>query len=111
MNQREARIEAAREQISDERLRAFFRAVRDAPDVVAVQIVNDLLDQGHPLDDMFYTGEDYGLELLVDRVSESQYMIAFGCTAGPDAGDGGEWNVVYDGDAVDQVHGGLSWTS
>ena len=111
MNERESRIEAARERISDARLTAFFRAVRDAPDVVAVQIANDLLDQGHPLDALFYTGEDYGLELLVDRVSESQYMIAFGCTAGPDAGDGGEWNVVYRGDEVEQVHGGLSWVS
>lgn len=111
MNHRESRIAAARAQISDERLTAFFRAVRDAPDVVAVQIVNDLLDQGHALDKMFYTGEDYGLELLVDRVSGSQYVIAFGCTAGPDAGDGGEWNVVYAGDTVEQVHGGLSWVS
>ncbi len=111
MNEREARVATARARISDARLTAFFRAVRDAPDVVAVCIVNDLLDQGHPLDHVFYTGETYGLELSVDRTARSEYVIAFGCVAGPDAGDGGEWTVSYSGDEVEHVHGGLSWVS
>lgn len=109
MNTREKRVRAARWLISDERLTAFFRAIRENGDVIAVKLINEHLDKGEQLDDIFYTGEGYGYSISVKKISQSSFVITFGCVAGHDAGDGGNWQVSFAGDRVHSVHGGISW--
>jgi len=81
--------------ISDERLIAFFRAIRGKTRVLAIKLINDDLDQGKRLNEIFYTGEDYGFHLSGKRRSESRYEISFRCLAGPLAGDGGSWEILF----------------
>jgi hypothetical protein len=111
MNAREQRIREAREMISDARLTAFLKAIRSPREVLAAKLINDDLDKGERLDDIFYTGDEYGYLLSVTRESESRFEISFGCAAGSLAGDGGEWQVSFDGDAVQSVSGGGFWIS
>jgi hypothetical protein len=43
---------------------------------------------------------------------DSAFRISFGCQAGPLAGDGGEWEVVFDNRGnVCSLSGGHSWIS
>lgn len=109
MNERECRVCAARMKISDERLIAFFRAIRGKTRVLAIKLINDHLDEGKRLDEIFYTGKDYGFHLSVKQRSESRYEISFGCIAGPLAGDGGSWEVLFDGDTVRSVNNTDFW--
>ena len=103
MNSREKRIRIARIIISDERLLAFLRAIRGKTCLLAVKLINEDLDKGNQLDDIFYTGEEYGFTLDVKQKSESSFKIAFGCIPGPNVGDGGEWKVCFDGNKVISV--------
>lgn len=110
--QRERSVRAARRKLSDERLTAFLRAVRGGDGVLAIKLINESLDAGEGLDAIFYDGDEFGYSLPVDRISPSVFLIAFGCQAGPLAGDGGEWMVGFDehGQVV-SVEPGLCWTS
>lgn len=113
MTPREQQIHDARKLISDGRLLAFFRAANrmQASDVFAVKLISDALDNGERLDDIFYDGEDFGYLLSVEPTSGSAYRIKFGCQAGPDAGDGGEWEVSFASDEVLTISGGRAWIS
>jgi len=64
--------------------------------VSAVRMILEDLDEGRMLDDIFYTGEKSGYTLGVERVSDLEFIIAFGCVAGPDAGVVAKWEVEYD---------------
>jgi hypothetical protein len=77
--------------------------------VSAVRMILEDLDEGRMLDDIFYTGEKSGYTLGVERVSDLEFVIAFGCVAGPDAGDGAKWEVEYDqeGNAVSAEPGDM----
>jgi len=111
-NSREKSVRAARKKISDERLIAFLRAAREeSQGVLAVELACDNLDKGKSLDELFYDGDVYGYSLWVQSRGEDTYKIAFSCQAGPTAGDGGEWEVVFDGDTVASITGGLNYIS
>lgn len=113
MTPREQQVHDARQIISDGRLLAFFRAVNrmHARGVFAVKLIGDALDIGETLDEIFYDGDDFGYLLSAEQTSDSTYRIEFGCQAGPDAGDGGEWEVSFAGDEVLTISGGWTWIS
>jgi hypothetical protein len=111
-NSREKSVRAARKKISDERLIACLRAAREeSQGVFAVELACDNLDKCKSLDELFYTGDIYGYSLRVQPRGEDKYKIEFSCQAGPTAGDGGEWDVVFDGDTVASITGGLNFIS
>ena len=111
MSVREKAVRKARSRISDKQLTEFFRSIRNGG-VLAARLINDQLDQGKSLDEIFYTGDGYGYSLDVKRLSGSRFAISFGCQAGPTAGDGGGWDVEFDehGQVV-AVDGGVLWVS
>lgn len=113
MTPREQQVHDARQIISDGRLLAFFRAVNrmQARGVLAVKLIGDALDRGKTLDAIFYDGEDFGYLLSIEHISGSTYRVEFGCQAGPDAGDGGEWEVSFASDEVLTISGGGTWIS
>jgi hypothetical protein len=52
------------------------------------------------LDAVFYDGDIYGYSLTAERLSDSKFQIDFGCQAGPTTGDGGTWEVTFEGQSV-----------
>jgi len=111
-NSREKSVRTARKKISDARLIAFLRAAREVSQGVrAIQFACDKLDEGESLDELFYDGDVYGYYLKVKQLSENKLKIEFSCQAGPTAGDGGEWDVVFDGDTVASISGGMNFIS
>lgn len=112
MNRREQAIQVSRRLITDDQLIKFLRAVRTDDQVLAVKMINKSLDRGQSLDEIFYTGDDYGFLLSVERLRGAAFNISFGCQAGPLAGDGGDWEVVFDAAGkVGSLSGGFSWIS
>lgn len=96
MNQREQTVQEARKLISDGLLVDFFRQIKDSGNVFAVELLNQDLDSGLSLDQIFYTGDNNGFSLSVSRVGDNEMKLCFSCHAGPLAGDGGEWIVCLD---------------
>ncbi len=83
--------------LTDDQLTGFFRLVGQAEkSPFAVTLINEALDQGKSLDSIFYSRPANGYFLTVRREEGSAVNISFGCVAGPGAGDGGEWQVVFD---------------
>lgn len=102
-------VRKARRVIRDKQLTEFSRSIRNGG-VLAARLINDQLDQGESLDEIFYTGDGYGFSLDVKRQKGSSFAISFGCQAGPTSGDGGNWNVEFDDRGhVVSLQGGLSW--
>jgi len=106
-NARERAVRASRKLLTDAQLTTFFRAIRaefGTPDVafriLAVQLINEALDQGNDLDHIFFTGKKFGYQLSVKELSENAFEVTFGCQVGGTAGDGGRWKVVFDRDTV-----------
>ena len=99
--------QAALRQLGEDRFIAFLRAVREDGGCLAVRLMNERLDEGVAPASCFPKGEEYGYILEVKELGPLQYRIAFGCVAGPLAGDGGEWEVRFDarGGAVEVVPG------
>jgi hypothetical protein len=110
MTPRERSVRAARKLLSDQRLASFFHAIRDSG-VSAAAFMGRHLDGGESLDDIFYTGNEFGYTLSVRRRSGASFDITFGYQAAPLAGDGGEWCVSFDGDRVRSLHAGSEWIS
>lgn len=111
-NSREKSVRNARKKISDARVIAFLRAAREVSQgVLAVQLACENLDKGKSLDEVFYDGDEYGYSLRVHSWDGDKYNVEFSCQAGPTAGDGGKWEVVFDGDAVTSITGGVNYIS
>lgn len=108
---REGEIRRARNLITDKQLVSFFRSISKTDRTLAVRIMNNHLDDGDTLDDVFYTGNEYGFLLNVKRTSDSGFKIDFGCMAAPLAGDGGKWKVKFDGERVVHVEEIATWIS
>ncbi len=108
MSLEEERIRKARQLLPDEQLTAFFRAIRDDTEVLAVKFINEELDDGMSLDKIFYTGEIFGYTLSVRKLSGSKFKISFGYALG-DVGDGGEWKVEFNGNEVVLIEGNIRW--
>jgi hypothetical protein len=96
MNSREKNVARARMQLDDARLIAFLRHVGENAHISAVGMILESIDEAQTLDDIFYDGDDFGYTLDVERRSDLEFVIAFGCLAGPTAGDGAKWEVKYD---------------
>jgi hypothetical protein len=111
MNPRERQVRAARRLISDAQLIAFLRAVRGSGDLFAVKLINEDLDNGESLDEIFYTRNEYGYLLSVRKLPALGLLISFGCQAGPTEGDGGEWQVSFVGDSAHLVKAETFWIS
>ena len=87
-------IGTARRLLGDTALLAFLRWCRDAP-VAACRVVDDQLNAGASLDDIFSATEEFGYILDAGRSGERSYRIRFGCHVTSKLGDAGEWIVVF----------------
>jgi hypothetical protein len=110
-NFRERQIRASRKLITNERIVAFLRAVRNESDLHAVRFINEYLDGGEDLDSIFVTGDEFGFSLEVKKHSETDFDISFGCQVAPMAGDGGRWLVQFDGDRIAVLKSQECWIS
>ena len=91
-------MKRGRNLLGDERLLAFFRFIASEDEAMAVSLVTSDQKEGSSIDDLFADEGDFGFTLQVEEISELIFEIYFGCIAGPDAGDGGQWTVTYDSD-------------
>ena len=111
-NSRERAAARALLLLGSDRFIGFARAIRESAHCLAVQLMNEGLDEGRGVDGLFFTGEEFGYQLSVTRLAHLEFRIEFGCQAGPLAGDGGEWDVLFDAEgSVSRVTGGGSWIS
>ena len=98
--------------LSETRFLAFLDS--DFPGSIpnAIELAKAALQSGVHLQDLF--SRDDGLEFSATAVSSHSpdtFTIDFGCTAGPEAGDGGSWEVVFRGDQVISITERLRWIS
>ncbi len=109
---RERRSRRALATLGAARLVAFLRAVQDPAGCYAVTLFLEALDRGEPLKAILFDGEALGYSLDVEAVSPGLFRIEFGCQPDPMVGDGGTWDVGFDGDgAVISVVPGVHWIS
>lgn len=101
----ERRTLAARRLLGDKRVVAFLRtaAAGQAPTwgIRALQMAIAELKQGGTPRTLFWPWRGYpadgsGFFLQARRTGTDAFRIEFGCEAGPTAGDGGEWDVIFD---------------
>jgi hypothetical protein len=111
MSSREKEIKKARRLLSDKRLVAFLRKEQEKSSIKAVKLIIEELDSGLTLDEIFYTGGEFGFTVTVRKISADEFNIEFGCAAGPMAGDGGSWKITFNGDEVKSVTGESQWIS
>jgi len=98
-------IRIARKKISDARLISFLRDVRH--EILATSLINDSLDEGESLDQIFLSTNGYGFRLSIDKETKTRYRIHFGCQVAPLAGDAGSWTVTFgDDDEVVSISAG-----
>lgn len=110
--QREAEARSALTILGVDRFLAFVRAIRPNSAVTAVDLSNEELDAGAKVEDLFFTGEDFGYMLTVTRRGKKRFKIDFGCQAAPLAGDGGEWIARFNEEGqVIEIIGGVLWMS
>ncbi len=82
--------------LGEEKLRAFLRQVRHEPAILACRLANEALDAGVPLAALFTAEEGYSATVATAKgAPDGEVVICFGCQAGPEAGDGGEWTVDF----------------
>ncbi len=94
----EIEVARARRRLGDERLLTFLRALREREDILACKLINEDLDQRKSLDEIFYTGKEFGFFLEVRGGRDGIFKITFGYAAPPTAGDWGTWKVQFNGD-------------
>ena len=104
-NEIEAQIVEARQLLGDDRVVAFLRASKtcNSPEhPFACDLVNEKLDSDDDFENIFSNASDeissigkWGFYLAAARLSEHEFKVEFGYAAGGEAGDGGEWIVVF----------------
>lgn len=108
MSPRERDASKALDRLGPIRARAFFDAIRGDKQVMAVKLATEDLDAGQSIESLFFDGEEYGFLLHV-KGRGRRLTIAFGYAGGM-VGDGGEWEVEFDGDGrVVRCEGGTQW--
>ena len=117
----ERRTLAARRLMGDKRVVAFLRAAGAGQPknwgITALRMANDHLDQYGTPRTLFWPWRGYptkgsGYFLQARRTGTDQFRIEFGCVAGPTAGDGGEWDVLFDArHRVKRIDLLLTWVS
>jgi hypothetical protein len=112
MNSRERQASRALRTIGEGRFVAFLRAAAVEPGCSAVGFFLNELGSGHPVKSIFVTGDPFGFSLSVEERPDGAWHVAFGCLAGPLAGDGGEWTVRFDeSGSVSSIEAGAFWIS
>lgn len=76
---RERKARRSLDLLTVDRFEAFVRAVRAEGDCLAVELMNDELDAGSGVEDVFFTGEEFGYELAVRALGTDRFRIEFGC--------------------------------
>ena len=59
------------------------------------------MDEGKSVDEMFYTGSEYGYGRAGKECEDGTFDLSFSCQVAPTAGDGGTWKVRFNRD--DQI--------
>lgn len=112
LSKREVQIRAVRKRLGDDRIRTFLRAVRSDARVIAIRLANQALDIGGSIDDVFFPpiGDtqdrrrgEHGLYIESRRKRDGTYRITLGYAGGRLIGDGGTWDVAFEGDNVASV--------
>jgi hypothetical protein len=84
------------EVLGEVRVLAFLRAIRDQKSCVAARLVNEHLDNGEMLREIFVEDAQFGFRLAAEPRGPLLFEVDFGCSPGPFLGDGGEWEVEFD---------------
>lgn len=105
-----------RQLLGDARLLSFLRwslqTLDNEHQILSCKLVNQELDAGRTLEDLFGGGSVSGFILQVEKLSLETFRIEFGSKGGPLDGDGGEWEVVFtSGGAVTMGRLLASWLS
>lgn len=82
--------------LGEERFVAFIRHLREADRPLSIGFMNERLDTGASMDDLFVQGEFGGYYLAAEELAQRRFRISFGYSAPPLAGDGGTWDVLFD---------------
>ena len=96
MTSRERQARRAFSTLGEQRVLAFLRAVRNDGSCKAVGFVNEHLDSGEALEDIFFDGDEFGYRMSVKTRGQHRFEVEFGCLVAPLAGDGGMWEVEFD---------------
>ena len=88
-------------ELSDKAMIDFLHHISksEKDNILAVKLINERIQEGESLQEIFR--EKSGFSLCSHKISDNEdtkYKIKFGCSAGSEAGDGGEWEVVFDKD-------------
>jgi hypothetical protein len=107
---RERRSRRALATLGAARLVNFLRAVQHSAGCHAVTLFLEHLDGGQSVKQVLFDGAAVGYSLDVEVVEPSLFRIEFGCQPDPMLGDGGMWEVGFDGEgAVISVVPGAQW--
>ena len=102
------RIYRARKKLGDDTLIAFFRIMKEQPGIQAIVMINQELDQGSSLDEIFYTPNPYGGYYLAAKdLDEKTIELEFGYVAGGLAGDGNEYQIEFQDDGSFVIYPGF----
>jgi len=111
LNTREKRIYRARKKITDQLLLEFLNVMGENPDTLAMKLINQSITEGLSLDEIFYTGETFGYNLIARDIDEDTIELEFGYQAGFLAGDGNHYWLVFDDDGQVTIEFGEPWLS
>lgn len=111
LNKKEKRIYRARKKLGDDLLADFFRVMGENPDILAIKLMNDALDEDRSFDEIFYNGDIYGFFLSAKDIDEQTIELEFGFQAGPLAGDGNTYHLVFAEDDYYDIYPGSAWIS
>ena len=76
-----------------------------------MKLINQAIKEGRYLDEIFYTGDIYGYHLVARDTDENTIELEFGYQAGPLAGDGSHYWLVFDDDGRVTIEFGSPWES
>ena len=89
----------SRHLLGSKRLRSFLRwsvqTMDEEDEMPACTLAIQELKAQRPLADLFSDGSPHGFSLRIEKVCINTFRIEFGCQAGPAAGNGGQWEVVF----------------
>ena len=89
----------SRHLLGTKRLRSFLRwsvqTMDEEDEMPACTLAIQELKAQRPLADLFSDGSPHGFSLRIEKVCINTFRIEFGCQAGPAAGNGGQWEVVF----------------
>lgn len=103
--------QAARSVLGDAALIKFLRGLQDC-DVHAVELFLEEVDRAVPVDKIFQLDADgYGFFLRL-HTERTPWRLEFGCAAGPEEGDGAEWEIEPVGAGeIRLLRDGMTWWS